>query len=159
MTAIFVPARSSAWRNVITGGLVMGTLDLIFACSFWSLSHGVPPMRILQSIAAGVQGTAAFAGGVSSALLGAACHYFIATTMVLAYYLVGARFATLLQHPVRYGLPYGLLLYATMTWLVVPLSNAPTPKASNPTWTIASIVMHLILGVICAWYARRARNA
>ena len=159
MTAIFVPARSSAWRNVIAGGLVMGTLDLIFACSFWSLSHGVPPMRILQSIAAGVQGTAAFAGGESSALLGAACHYFIATMMVLAYYLVGTRFATLLQHPVRYGLPYGLLLYATMTWIVVPLSNAPTPKALNPTWTIASIVMHLILGVICAWYARRARNS
>ncbi|HJW45429.1 MAG TPA: hypothetical protein VJ484_02965 [Lysobacter sp.] len=158
MTAIFVPARSSAWRNLITGGLVMGTLDLIFACSFWSLSHGVPPMRILQSIAAGVQGTAAFAGGVSSALLGAACHYFIATTMVLAYYLVGLRFATLLRHPVRYGLPYGLLLYATMTWIVVPLSNAPAPKAPNPTWIIASIVMHMILGVICAWYARRARN-
>jgi hypothetical protein len=159
MTAIFVPARSSAWRYVIAGGLVLGTLDLIFACSFWSLSHGVPPMRILQSIAAGVQGTAAFAGGLSSALLGMACHYFTATTMVLAYYLVGTRFATLLQHPVRYGLPYGLLLYVTMTWIVVPLSNAPTPKALNPTWTIASIVMHMILGVVCAWYARRARNS
>ncbi|HEV8694560.1 MAG TPA: hypothetical protein VGQ93_10340 [Lysobacter sp.] len=159
MTSILAPARKPPWIPVLSGGFVLGTLDLIFACTFWNLARDVPPVRILQSIAAGVQGKAAFDGGAASALLGVVCHYFIATMMVLAYYLVSARWRALVQHPVRYGLPYGLLLYAVMTWIVVPLSNAPPPKMVHLPWIVSSIAMHMLFGVICAWYARKARIA
>lgn len=158
MTTTF--ARTSAvlpTLRILTAGLTVGTLDLIFAFSFWAL-RDVSPVRILQSIAAGVQGTAAFAGGASSALLGAACHYLIATVMVLAYYLAGRRVATLLEHPVRYGLPYGLLLYAAMTWIAVPLSNAPVSQSPDAAWMVASLAMHLVLGMVCARFARHAHG-
>ena len=158
MTSVLAPARKSPWISVLSGGLALGTLDLIFACTYWNLARDVAPIRILQSIAAGVQGKAAFDGGAASAMLGAVCHYFIATMMVLAYYLVSARWRALLQHPVRYGLLYGLLLFAVMTWIVVPLSNASPPKAISLPWVASSIVMHMVFGVICAWYARQARS-
>lgn len=157
MNAISAPARRSAWLHIAAGGLAMGTLDLVFACLFWGLLRGVAPERILQSIAAGLQGPAAFQGGGASAVLGAACHYGIATSMVLAYYLASARHRALVLQPVRHGLAYGLLLYAVMTWIVVPLSNAP-PANAYPPWVLASIAMHMVLGVVCAWYARRARG-
>jgi hypothetical protein len=148
--------KKSVWFHVIVGGLVLATLDLIFACTFWGVLRDVSPERILQSIAAGVQGRAAFEGGSSSALLGLACHYVIATMMVLAYTLAAARMRLLVEQPVRYGLLYGLLLYLLMSHVVVPLSNAPQPTKVYLPWIVASIIMHAVFGVICAWSARWA---
>ena len=159
MTTVLAPSiRRSPWRQVVAGGLVLGTLDLLFACTFWGVLRDVAPVRILQSIAAGVQGTAAFEGGAGSAALGLLCHYFIATMMVLAYTIAGSRLRVLVAQPLRYGLLYGLLLYAVMTWIVVPLSNAPQPTKIYLPWIVASIIVHAVLGVICAWSARAAHR-
>jgi hypothetical protein len=157
-TVLAASTRNSPWRRVLAGGLVLGTVDLVFACTFWGVLRDVSPQRILQSIAAGVQGTAAFEGGTGSAALGMACHYFIATMMVLAYTLVSGRKRVLVTQPVRHGLLYGLLLYALMTCVVVPLSNAPQPTKVYLPWIVASIIMHAALGVICAWSARSAHR-
>jgi hypothetical protein len=158
LVTTLLASRQSAWRYVVLGGLALGTLDLIFACTFWGALRGLAPVRILQSIAAGVQGSTAFGGGAGSAMLGALCHYFIAIMMVCWYTLAGARLRTLIEHPVRYGLPYGLLLYGVMTYLVVPLSNAPQPTKIYLPWMVASIIMHAVFGVICAWFARWAHR-
>ena len=66
-------SRRSPLSYVGLGGVALGTLDLIFVCAFWGALRGLSPERILQSIAAGVQGPAAFHGGASSAVLGALC--------------------------------------------------------------------------------------
>jgi uncharacterized membrane protein len=158
MTTTFQVARHSSWQWIVVGGLAFGTLDLLFASTFWGALRDVAPARILQSIAAGVQGKAAFEGGAGSALLGAVCHYFIATMMVSAYYLASGRMRGLIEHPVRYGLLYGLVLYGVMTYVVVPLSNAPQPTKVYLPWMVASIIMHAVFGVICAWFARKAHQ-
>jgi hypothetical protein len=158
MTTTFASHDRSPWSTLLLGGVIMGTLDLLFACTFWGALRDVAPARILQSIAAGVQGKAAFEGGAGSAMLGAACHYFIATMMVSAYYLASGRMRGLIEHPVRYGLLYGLVLYGVMTYVVVPLSNAPQPTKVYLPWMVASIIMHAVFGVICAWFARKAHQ-
>jgi hypothetical protein len=158
MTTTFQVARHSSWQWIVVGGLAFGTLDLLFASTFWGALRDVAPARILQSIAAGVQGKAAFEGGAGSALLGIACHYFIAMMMVSAYYLASGRMRGLIEHPVRYGLLYGLVLYGVMTYVVVPLSNAPQPTKVYLPWMVASIIMHAVFGVICAWFARKAHQ-
>ncbi len=156
MIHVAAAPRRSAWSYVLAGGFVLGTLDILFACGFWALLRDVPPARILQSIAAGLQGPAAFEGGRGSAMLGLLCHYVIATAMVLAYVLASRRVDALVRRPVLYGLLYGLLLYALMSYVVVPLSNAPQPTKIYLPWVLASIIVHALLGVICAWTARWA---
>lgn len=147
-------ARHAA-RWICLGGLAIGTLDLLFASGFWAM-RGVAPIRIAQSIAAGLQGDAAFDGGGASATLGVVLHYFIATGFVLGYWLAGRRMPGLLRQPVRYGLPYGGALYLAMNFVVLPLSAAGMPSFSNVPWVLASIAMHLLIGVLCARFARRA---
>ncbi|QNP39874.1 hypothetical protein [Lysobacter solisilvae (ex Woo and Kim 2020)] len=156
MSIAATATRTPRGWPILAGGLVLGTADLVFACGFWALARDVPALRILQSIAAGIQGPAAFAGGAASALLGLACHYFIATAMVFAYALVARRMPVLVQRPLAYGLPYGLLLYVLMSQVVVPLSNAPQPTKVYLPWVLASIIVHALLGVVCACSARRA---
>jgi uncharacterized membrane protein YagU involved in acid resistance len=150
-----ISPRPSPARWIIAGGLLVGTLDLLFAGGFWAM-RGVPPIRIAQSIAAGVLGDASYDGGAASAWLGVVLHYFIAMMFVLVYWLMARRAAALLQRPVRYGLLYGLLLYLVMNFVVLPLSAAGMPSFNDTSWLVASIAMHLLIGVLCARFARRA---
>ena len=147
-------ARSPA-RWILAGGLSVATLDLLFAMGFWAL-RDVAPVRIAQSIARGVLGDASYQGGAASAWLGVVLHYFIATMFVLAYWLVARRAAGLLRRPWMYGAMYGALLYLLMNFVVLPLSAAGLPSFADTPWVVASIAMHVAIGVLCAWFARRA---
>jgi hypothetical protein len=142
--------------HVIAGGLTLATIDLIYACSFWAWLRHVSPVRLLQYIASGAIGQASFDGGIATALLGAGLHYFIATMMVLTYYLASRRYRALAQHPVLYGVPYGLLLWGVMTHVVVPLSQAQPSAHPLMLAMVSNFLMHLLFGVICALFARRA---
>lgn len=153
--------RMTAWSWVIVGGMVAGTLDIVFATSYWA-AKGVPPIRILQSIAAGVLGAEARQGGVASAGLGAALHYIIAIGMAAAYYLASEQWRVLVRRAALLGLVYGLVLYAAMRYVVVPLSAVPAAQASprDTTWILGSIAAHMLLvGLPCALFARRAHRA
>lgn len=140
----------SAEHRTIMGALLrgaglVGTLDIAFATGFWAI-RGVPPMRILQSIAAGVQGSAAYRGGVSSAALGLGLHYFIAACMVCAFYLASRQWPVLVRFPVPAGCVYGVFLYLVMTRIVVPLSAVPPPRPGpiDWPWVLSSIVVHIV---------------
>ncbi|KAF1716609.1 hypothetical protein CSC75_19435 [Pseudoxanthomonas wuyuanensis] len=145
-------------RHVVLGGITAGTLDLIYICSLYAFK-GVGPIRIFQSIAAGWLGReAAVAGGMATALLGLISHFGITLAMAYAYYAASRRWTLLVERPLRYGALYGLLLYAVMTYVVVPLSAAGGPQPPAWQWiNLAHIAAHMVLvGIVCALAARRA---
>lgn len=146
----------SALGWVLFGGFVAGALDFAFATGFWAL-QGIAPQRVWQSVAAGLLGKSSFEGGTATALLGVTLHYLIAMAMSLGYALPARRLSALLRHPWLLGALYGLLLYAVMTYLVVPLSAAPAGGTGNRLWITSSVLAHVALvGWPCAWAARRA---
>ena len=149
------PPRASLPLVVVGGGLLVAVFDAVFACTWWAIAAGVGPMRILQSIGAGLLGEASFAGGWRSVAIGAAAHGFIAICMVGAYVFAAARLPVLVRQPLRWGAAYGLFLYALMNFVVVPLSAAP--RNDLPVaWVAASVVVHVLIGIACALLARRA---
>lgn len=133
----------SAWRAVVAAGALAGTLDIVFACVFWAL-RDVAPQRILQSVAAGLLGRASFEGGLGTAALGLALQYVIATSMAAAFCLASSWWTRLLRRPLWSGAGYGLLLYAVMNHVVVPLSAA-TPGSRDTLWVWMSILAHVVL--------------
>jgi hypothetical protein len=142
---------------VLAGGLIAGTLDITYACAFWALKADVPAQRIFQSVAKGVLGAATFQGGAATAALGLFLHYFIATSMCVTYYLVAHRWTALRNRPIPYGAAYGLLLYAIMNYIVVPLSAARGGGSGGALWMALSIFVHMFLiGVPIALFASRA---
>jgi uncharacterized membrane protein YagU involved in acid resistance len=144
---------------VLAGGLVAGTLDIVYACAFWASKAGVPARRILQSVASGLLGRASFDGGAATAALGLALHFLIATSMSAAYYLVARRWPLLWRRPILCGAAYGLLLYGIMNHIVVPLSAAG-PGSKDPLWIALSIAVHvLLIGIPIALLTRRAHAA
>ena len=112
-------------RVILCGGLVAGTLDLSAAfISSW-LRAGVGPVRVMQSIASGLLGAAAFTGGAGSAALGVALHFLIATVATAVFYFASRTLRFLVEHAITAGLFYGVAVYAFMNFVVIPLSAVP----------------------------------
>jgi|KBSSwiStaDraftv2_1062776.scaffolds.fasta_scaffold216067_1 uncharacterized membrane protein YagU involved in acid resistance len=138
------PAQLSPARAILYGTLVVGTLDVVDAFVFFGLRSGTTPARILQSIASGWLGRAAYTGGAGAAALGAITHYFIAFGIVATYFVVSRRAAVLTRHPIACGMVYGLLVYLFMNRVVIPLS-AIGAGAGAATWPALPVLVNGLL--------------
>lgn len=145
-----------AVASAFGAGAVAGTLDLAFAITAWSL-QGVPAKMIPLSIASGLLGKEAFAGGVGTIAMGIALHFFIAFLMAAAFILASAWAPSIVTRPVRFGAAYGALLYCVMNFIVVPLSRAPISRPPLPM-AAADLAAHILLvGIPIAMIAARGR--
>jgi hypothetical protein len=143
---------------VLAGGLVAGALDLTFAFVFY-WPQGATPLRILQSIASGVLGRESLQMGLTSAALGAFCHFFISVCAAGIYYLASLRFSFLTRRAVISGAIFGVLMFLTMRFVVLPLS-AIKPGPMKPGNVIGELCSHVFLFGMAIAYAvsRTARS-
>lgn len=144
--------------NIIIGWLIVGTLDITYAIVVSGI-RGVAPIRVLQSVAAGLLGPDSFKGGIPTEVLGLALHYFIALVIVVVYAFAARRIPLLLEHPVLCGGVYGIGVYVFMNFVVIPLSRAGRPRYVIP-WVLYSIAAHIFLigmpaGIFGARHVRR----
>ena len=108
---------------IFWGGLLCGILDINSAFVAYYLYRRVPPIRILQSVAAGAIGrTAAFSGGWATALLGLGLHFLIAFIWATIFYLASRRISFLTRYPWISGALYAEVVYLCMNFVVIPLS-------------------------------------
>ena len=143
-----------AAQLIVGGGFAAAALDIVNAMVFWNLYAGTKPVTILQSIAAGLQGEAAFSGGAASAALGLFLHSFIMCAMAAVYWLACRRWRWMLERPAAAGVAYGLLTWAAMNHVVVPLSHASSPPFIA-SWFLDGILAHVLLvGLLFAYVAR-----
>ncbi len=135
------------------GGLLAGALDLVFALTYYSLKGG-KILKVLQAIAAGVQGKAAYQGGAGAATLGVALHFGIATGAAAVFCGVAKRAPVLLRRPWVSGAVFGAGVYYFMQLVVLPLS-ALKAKGFPLTWEPWMLAAHVFLvGMPIAWVAR-----
>lgn len=156
------PVRPRAFDTIVYGGLLVGLFDLTFAFTFYGLILGAKPLRIFQSVAAGVLGRpAAIEGGVPTFLLGIVLHFAVATCIATVYYLATLIVPVLIRHPVVSGLIYGVIAYFGMKYIVVPLSaigqRGPLPRLPI---LLTEIIGHAFLvGLPLALLTRRSARA
>ncbi len=140
-------------RALLWGALTVGVLDLADAMIFFGL-RGVPPARVLQSIASGLLGRAAFGGGLATAALGTLLHFFIALVIVAVFFAASRRIPALLRRPVLSGIGYGVLAYLVMSLVVVPLSAAATGPRGIAV-VLNGLLIHMLgVGLPAALFAR-----
>lgn len=148
--------QSKPSKAIFYGGLIAGTLDLTAACVTSWLRAGVTPVRVMQSISSGLFGAAVYDGGARTAALGVVLHYFIATTATAVFYLASRKLRFLIERPVTWGLVYGVLVYAFMNFVVLPLSAFPQrtpPRLSSRV--IGLLIIMFCIGLPIAAIVRR----
>jgi hypothetical protein len=108
---------------IVLGGLLVGVLDILAAFAYRSGVGGVRSAAVLQAIASGVLGPAAFRGGLRTAALGLALHFVIAFGVAAVYYAASRWWRVLVRQPVVCGMAYGVLVHIFMNQVVLPLSR------------------------------------
>jgi len=148
------PERSPAFPAIGWACLVAGVLDISSAFAL-SYPKGVGPIRVLQGVAAGLVGReAAINGGLATAGLGLAIHFFIAFVVATVFYLASRKLVFLAQNAVLAGLMYGVVVYGFMYWIVMPLAYPVVRPSFGRDLTAVCVHMFLI-GVPIALIVRR----
>jgi uncharacterized membrane protein YagU involved in acid resistance len=130
----------SGVQVVLLAAMASGLLDLIAATTL-SASRGVPPKRMLQTIASAQMGPKAFETGTHGAALGLVFHFFIALTASGMYY-VATRYLTIIgNHQIISGLAYGILIHLVMTFIVLPMSTLRRPFST--VFFLLQLVIHM----------------
>lgn len=137
--------RNSFLRTTVIGGLILGMLHLIIQSWFvYSFLEKTPFISVLQYVASGAMGNAAFTGGLATALLGLVLDFFMTTVMAFVFILSVDRIPLLRRHLIPGSLLYGFGVFIVMNFIVLPLSAAPTLPAP-PMWLFIEMILEHIL--------------
>ena len=159
MTLASHPRRSIDWKQAVYGGALIALADALFAIAVWFEWTAKGATRMFQSIAVGLLGKASYDGGTATALLGAGLHLAMAIAFVAICIGLSFRFRALVDKPIVSGLIYGIGLYVAMNFVVMPLSRVNASPSFKHLDSIAmSVVAHMVFGLVCTMFARRARR-
>lgn len=144
-------------QAILGGGLLAAFLEILPALAVqWNL--GVSPVRVFQSIASGFYGKAAYQMGLISAAMGVAVHVFISIVAATIFVLASRRIPALAKRTLLSGIAFGLMAYAVMNWVVVPMSAIAYKTDAPWPMLMASVLTHVFLfGVPIAIFARISR--
>jgi hypothetical protein len=135
----FKPSRAILW-----GGLICGIMDMTAACIFYGVLRGRSPIRIMQSVATGVLGAAAYDGEIATAALGLFLHFVIAFGAATVFYFASRKLPILTQHAIICGIVYGIAVYFFMQLVVVPLSAFPHKSSFTFVGLATGLTIHMI---------------
>ena len=146
-----------AWA--VAGALVATLLDLTFASVYWLVLHHLSPERVMQSIAANWGwGRDAYRGGFDTAALGAGLFFARMVLLAVIYQLAARRYTALVERPYTWGALFGLAIYFSNKYVVVPLIGVMPQTASadkDLAWMYSCILAHMLLiGIPLALFAR-----
>jgi hypothetical protein len=141
--------------------LVAGTLDILFA-TILSIARGRAPADMLRFVASGAF-PAAPDWGAGGAWLGLATHFTLMAVMVAIFVMAARRRPALAAKPVLWGAIYGLVTFAAMNLIVVPL-RFPAAWPPKPIGIATQLFAHIVLvgipvALITARRLRRNRHS
>jgi len=134
-------------QAILIAGILVGVLDICAAFVVRYAFMKAPPLRVLQGIASGAMGPAAFSGGLSSAGVGLALHFVIAFGVAAVYFAMSRRLRIFIAHPLWVGAAYGIGVHLFMNYVVLPLSRFPRGGRPPTIWFFAAMAAVHILCV------------
>lgn len=139
---------NTSTKTIFQAGFVAGTLDIVGAIVVYSLmAQKMIAIPILQSVASGVFGKDAFAGGTSMAVYGLIFHYLIAMGFATTYFLFFPSISLFRTQKIISGILYGVIVWLIMNLIVVPLSNA----SQNP-FTLKGAMIGMTILIVCVGF-------
>jgi hypothetical protein len=135
---------TSALLAIVLGGFAAGVLDILYAFVMANL-RGNSGARVLQAIASGLLGKDAYQGGAAIHVLGFALHFAILQIAAAIYLVAACNLQLLQQRYVVSGLLFGILVYLTMNFVVLPLSAVPFTIRYTPQVLLQGFVSHALL--------------
>jgi uncharacterized membrane protein YagU involved in acid resistance len=153
VTRAAIPRRIAL--DILAGGLIAGTLDIFVAAAI----NGLAPGTILQAIASGLLGKAAFHGGATTMVIGFLAQEAMSLIIAAIFILSAQRAAILVRRPLMAGALYGVAIFVVMNFVVVPLSAAwPRHRHASAEAIALNFAAMILFGLIVALAPRILRR-
>ena len=137
---------------VLIGGIVAGILDIGAAAAINRKS----PLAILRGIASGLLGSNALNGGALASAWGFVLQLAMSIVIAAIYGLASLWLPILVRMWIGTGLAYGVSIFVVMTYVVVPLSAAPSHPLPGISKIAEDLLAMLGFGLIVAYSVHRA---
>ena len=160
MTAAASPDASPPVRGglarILPAGLAGGAIDFVYPTGM-ALLGGRSWETPWRAVASGWIGKAARDGGLGATALGIATHFGIAVAMAAAYALAARRAPVLYRLWWLCAVPYGVILFFVMNWIVLPLRWPGAGGWRGPmSWL--DLAVHVAVALAFAWVLSRRRR-
>jgi uncharacterized membrane protein YagU involved in acid resistance len=151
MTETSAHTRPQILKAIVAGGLTGATGDFISAM----LIYHLPPLTVGKAVARGWFGNASMQMGNDVAVIGIVSHYAIVLVAAAIFVLASLRFPVLRRRAWIVGPLFGLCIYLTMHFVVLPLSAVHATRNPKGLQLIEELVGHMFLvGLPIALWAR-----
>ena len=131
--------------KIIQAGLLVGTLDILSAFTYYFIKTGETHFfDVFKFIASGIYGKEAFSGGNRMIVAGLILHYVIAFAFTIFFFWLYPKTKLTSKNKIVTGAIYGVFIWTFMNLIVVPLSNV----AHRPFHMVNAIINIIIL-IVC----------
>ena len=143
-------------KTILLAGLLVGTLDITAALINFYINTHKNPTIVFRYIASAVFGrTRAYSEEGNMIFLGALFHYLIAYFFTILFFILYINFRFMSKNRLLTGIFYGILIWAVMNLVVVPIALGNYVKWNQQTWINLLILICMIgipLSFIAHWY-------
>ena len=146
--------------TIVLAAFLAGLLDIVAAIIVYSIFlDKTTALAILQSVASGVFGRAAYEGGMKMAAYGLALHFIITIIFTSFYFFVYPRLELLRKERIFSGIIYGIFVWLVMNLIVLPIALSGVFPASIASSLIGIAIVIIAVGIptslIAHFYFRR----
>ncbi|OQP46141.1 hypothetical protein A4H97_31705 [Niastella yeongjuensis] len=146
---------NSLGKTIAWIGLLAGSLDILSAFVQAYLVRGTSPVIVLQYIASGAVGKAAFTGGWVMALLGLLFHFIIAYSFTTLFFIIYPNIKIFSKNIALTAIIYGIFIYITMNMVVLRFTKIPPGTFHLDKALIATAILIVAIGLPVSWFARK----
>ena len=141
--------RRSFFASALTAGLIAGALDITAACIQAYLKTETPPIKVLQYVASGAVDPKTFSNGTMLAAVGLIVHFIIAISFAFFFFFLAKQLPPLVRYPIPIGILYGVFVWGTMRFIILPYISRLNPKPIVGQEAIKNAAIAAGIIVIC----------
>ena len=120
--------RRSFFASALTAGLIAGALDIIAACIHAYIKNDTPPTNVLKRVASAAVNPKNFSNDTLLPALGLLVHFFIAISFTFFFFFLAKQIPLLVKYPIPIGILYGVFVWGTMRFIILPYISRLNPK-------------------------------
>lgn len=140
-------STTNATKAIFTAGIITGLMDGAAAIIQFLLKGRTDPEIIFKYIASAVFGKEAYEGDTTMIIWGVLFHLVIAFIFAIIFFFLYPVFNKIFKRDIVIGLVYGVLVWAAMNLLVVPMSKLGWHKMDPKDAVIAALILMLCIGL------------
>ena len=141
--------RKSFFASALTAGLIAGALDITAACIHAFIKNDTAPMQVLRGVASGAFDPKTFSSPALLALCGLLIHFFIAISFTFFFFFLARLIPSLVRFPIPIGILYGVFVWGTMRFIILPYISRLNPKPIVGQEAIINALIAAGIIVIC----------